>query len=589
MGYLIFALHTVFCIVEASVNKGGIPGHKYLPIVQTVHGIIQGQTVISKDGRYSHQYLGIPYATPPIGHLRFQKPQPYTGQWSGVLDASMFQPSCMQPRLPRSGRRAIDIWNPENEFKENCLTLNIWTPYPRRTNSSVMVWIHGDSFIKGSSSLPIHNGKTLASHGDVIVVTFNYRLGALGFLATGDNRIEGNMGLYDQRMALFWVKKNIQVFGGNPNSITIFGESSGAASVGFHLLAQSGENLFHRAILQSGSPIAYWASMSKAQASQRLKKFLKKLKCEDDGNLRNCLSQIPAEVIVRAQQDLASVQFGHFTWVPVIDHILIGDNPRYLIKNLPKKKVNVLLGTNKNEGSRWMVYLLNFLRYKRPFKLKTKQLRSLIDQVFYELSDAARSKIKEFYFKFAHNKTTPTFNRDLYQILLEDRHMYCPMLDMAKALSGTDVNDVFMYRMKHRSRRENWPKWMGVVHGTDLQYVLGAPIEEPRVFNDKERKLSLRMMSYWSNFAKYGNPTAGQRNVLPKWPKFENTTGKFVKFKVMDNLEIGQNFRDENCAIWREIETEALEYESDKKSIISEFPSENEAFDIGESFYYNVF
>lgn len=283
------------------------------------------------------------------------------------------------------------------------------------------------------------------------------------------------MGLYDQRMALLWVKKNIKAFGGNPNSVTIFGESSGAASVGFHLLAQSGEDLFHRAILQSGSPVAYWASMSKPQASQRLKRFLEKLKCEDNDKLLHCLSQIPADMIVRAQQDLVSVQFGHFTWVPVIDHILIGDNPRYLIRNLPKKKVNVLLGTNKNEGSRWMVYLLNFLRYKQPFKLKTKQLHSLIDQVFYELSGSARSKIKEFYFKLARNKTTPTFNRDLYEVLLEDRHMFCPMLDMAKALSGTGVNDVFMYRMKHRSRGEDWPKWMGVVHGTDLQVLFASP------------------------------------------------------------------------------------------------------------------
>ena len=275
------------------------------------------------------------------------------------------------------------------------------------------------------------------------------------------------MGLYDQRMVMRWVRDNIKVFGGNPQSVTIFGESSGSASVGFHLLSPRSEELFDRAILQSGSPLAYWASMSKSQASERLKKMLKKLKCEDNNNLVHCLSQIPAEVIVKAQQDLASVQFGHFTWVPVIDHILIKDNPRFLIKN-HRIKQPILLGTNKNEGSRWMVYLLNFLKYKQPYKLKSKQLHSLIDRVFYELSDSARTKIKDFYFKLAHNKTTPKFNRDLYQVVLEDRHMFCPMLDMAKAVSGSH-NDVFMYRLKHRTRGEDWPKWMGVVHGTDLQ------------------------------------------------------------------------------------------------------------------------
>ena len=281
----------------------------------------------------------------------------------------------------------------------------------------------------------------------------------------------GNMGLYDQRLVMRWVKKNIKVFGGNPQSVTIFGESSGAASVGYHLLAYSGEELFQRAILQSGSPLAYWASMRKAQASQRLKKLLEKLNCQDDSNLVHCLSQIPAEVIVKAQQDLASVQFGHFTWVPVIDNLLIKDNPRHMIENLRMQKTSILLGTNKNEGSRWMVYLLNYLKYKQPFMLKSQELHSLVDRVFYELSDSARTKIKDFYFKLEHNKTSPKFNRDLYQVVLEDRHMFCPMLDMAKGLSNLG-NDVFMYRLKHRTRGEDWPKWMGVVHGTDLQVFL---------------------------------------------------------------------------------------------------------------------
>lgn len=137
-------LSLIFTIYGKVINtndtqKDSIPGQAYLPIVQTRYGIIQGQTVTSKDGRYSHEYLGIPYATPPLGKLRFKKPEPFTRNWSGVLNARRFGPSCMQPRLPRSGRRTIDIWNPIDKFKEDCLTLNIWTPYPRRQNSSVMV------------------------------------------------------------------------------------------------------------------------------------------------------------------------------------------------------------------------------------------------------------------------------------------------------------------------------------------------------------------------------------------------------------------------------------------------------------------
>ena len=291
------------------------------------------------------------------------------------------------------------------------------------------------------------------------------------------------MGLHDQRMALLWIKDNIKVFGGNPNSVTIFGESSGAASVGLHLLSPENENLFQRAVLQSGSPLAYWATMTKFQASQRLQRFLKKVNCPDDDGILNCLYKIPAEVIVKAQQDLSSLQFGHFSWVPVVDHEVILDNPRYILNNMSIKRSNILLGSSKNEGSRWMVYLLKFLKYKEPFTLQSEELRTLIDKVFYELSETARSKIKDFYQLLEHNKTNPKYNRDLYQIVLEDRHMFCPMLDFAKAFSGLG-NDVFMYRLKHRTRHEDWPEWMGVVHGSDLQVCnyqpeLPQPVADP--------------------------------------------------------------------------------------------------------------
>ena len=277
------------------------------------------------------------------------------------------------------------------------------------------------------------------------------------------------MGLHDQRLVLSWVQKNIKEFGGNPNSVTIFGESSGASSVGFHLLSPRNENLFHHAIIQSGSPLAYWASMSKAQAQERFRDFLDKINCPNNRNLLLCLGDVPGKIIVSVQQDLRTAQFGHFTWVPVVDDEIMFDNPRNVLqKRLVNKKVNILLGSSKNEGSRWMVYLLNFLKYKVPFTINGKDFLSLIDQVFFELSETSRRHIKEFYLQLENNKTSPKYNRDLYQIILEDRHMVCPMLDFAKSFSDLG-SDVYMYRLKHRASNEDWPKWMGVVHGSDLQ------------------------------------------------------------------------------------------------------------------------
>ena len=195
-----------------------------------------------------------------------------------------------------------------------------------------------------------------------------------------------------------WIQNNIFAFGGNSNSITLFGESSGAASVGFHLLFSGDDELFQRAILQNGTSLAYWGTMTKPQARQRLKRLLKKVNCQDDHTILNCLNQIPPEVIVKAQQDLSSVQLGHFTWVPVVDHQLILNNPRIMLSNLQMKRSNILPGSSKNEGSRWMVYLLNFLKpHKALFTLTSNELHSLIDKVFYELSEPTRSKIKNIF------------------------------------------------------------------------------------------------------------------------------------------------------------------------------------------------
>ncbi|XP_015279094.1 PREDICTED: cholinesterase-like, partial [Gekko japonicus] len=249
-------------------------------IVVTSSGPIKGRRLQVGSGSVT-AYLGIPYAEPPVGKLRFQKPLPHQ-PWSQVLEATSFGNSCSQFLFPDSPQSSMwTVWPP---LSENCLFLNIWAPHPRPpTPVPVLVWIHGGGYITGTSSLEMYNGASLAAEEDLVVVSLNYRLGALGFLSLPPSA-PGNAGLWDQQLALKWVKENAASFGGDPTRVTIFGHSAGGALVGFHLLSPESQPLFARAVMQSGTMNAVWAWTSPEEAKQKALDLAQKLGCiQDDG------------------------------------------------------------------------------------------------------------------------------------------------------------------------------------------------------------------------------------------------------------------------------------------------------------------
>lgn len=219
--------------------------------VDTTTGPIAGQ-LIYFHGRQVCQFIGIPYAQAPIGKLRFMKPLPINTKWRNVIEENQFKPSCPQ-EFPNWAKHMMRPTT--NETNEDCLYLNIWQPVydessPRK---SIIMWIHGGGFQFGSGTLDETNGTALAAHEDVIVVTINYRLNALGFLNIPDSPISGNMGLYDQATALNWIHENSHLFNGNHHSITLWGQGMGAISITGHLVSHLTRNKFKRAIIQTGS------------------------------------------------------------------------------------------------------------------------------------------------------------------------------------------------------------------------------------------------------------------------------------------------------------------------------------------------
>lgn len=265
------------------------------PEVRLPQGLIRGRIVKSStSGREFVAFLGIPYATPPLGSLRFKLPVPPT-LWNHVYSATSYREPC-----PQFDSRATELGN------EDCLYLNVYTPaLPSSGTASmyqakypVMVYIQAESFENGDSSL--YGPDKLVDH-EVVLVTFNYRLGLLGFLSTADEAASGNWGLHDQRMVLQWIKAHIDLFSGDPNRVTLFGQGAGAASVVLHLAAPKSEGLFHRAIAQSGSALCDWAiekdPLSFAQG------VAESVGCPNNSNERmvECLRTISASSLLRAQ------------------------------------------------------------------------------------------------------------------------------------------------------------------------------------------------------------------------------------------------------------------------------------------------
>lgn len=478
-------------------------------IIRTTKGLVRGQRVSSVTGKQVDQFLSIPYAKPPIGKYRFKHPRPMD-QWTHIFNATTPPNSCYQMNDTTFGDEfpGSMIWNPPTKLSEDCLTLNLWVPYPRQKNAAVLAWIFGGGFYSGTIALSMYDGRTLVSEENVILVSINYRLGNLGFLylEKGRNEAPGNAGMFDQIMGLQWIRDNIKFFGGNPNNVTLFGESAGAVSISFHLLSPLSRNLFSQAILQSGGPTVPWGTTSTTKMNQRGLLLAEAVGCpRDEAKLEltmECLRKIdPAHLVGNETNENYGVV--EFAFTPIVDGVFLDDSPEKLLESKDFKKTKLMLGSNTEEGTYFIIYhLTELFKNSEDVFLTREDFKKTVKELTPNMNPIGQEAIMYQYTDWL-NPHDQIKNRDAIDKIVGDYHFTCHVNRIADKYASSG-NDVFMYYFTHRSTQNPWPKWMGTMHGDEISFIFGEPLNPKYGYNQQEIELSRKMMKFWANFAKNG-------------------------------------------------------------------------------------
>nr|XP_034992047.1 acetylcholinesterase isoform X1 [Zootoca vivipara] len=520
-------------------------------LVATQTGRVRGIRVRVLDGRVS-AFLGIPFAEPPVGPRRFLRPEPVK-PWSHELDASSYRHACYQVvDNTYPGFHGTEMWNPNHNMSEDCLYLNVWVPSPRPKNATVLVWIYGGGFYSGSSSLDVYDGRFLTYTQNVVLVSITYRVGAFGFLALlGSQEAPGNMGLLDQRLALQWIQNNIQFFGGNPKAVTIFGESAGGASVSMHLLSAQSRPLFQRAILQSGTVNAPWATITPAESRRRATLLGKRVGCHftNDSELVSCLrTKHPQELVDEEWSVLPYKSIFRFSFVPVIDGDFFPDTPEAMLSTGNFKETQVLLGVVKDEGTYFLIYGAPGFSKDNESLISREDFLDGVRIGVPHANDIAAEAVVLQYTDW-EDEDNREKNREAMDDIVGDHNVICPTMHFARRYAEHG-NKVYAYFFDHRASNLMWPLWMGVPHGYEIEFIFGLPLNDSLNYTPEEKELSRRMMRYWANFARTGNPT-DPSDKEESWPVYNLSDQQYVKLNTQP-LSTDRSLRAQICAFWNQ-------------------------------------
>ena len=454
--------------------------------VKTGEGRVQGKTI--NEGKV-RAFLGLPYAAPPVGNLRWKAAEPAL-KWKGTRAATEFGAHCAQ------GHVFDDMIFQDSGPSEDCLFLNVYTPANAKANSKlpVMFWIHGGGYTGGASSEPRHNGDFLPLKG-VVLVTINYRLGVFGFLATADlakeaNGAAGNYGLLDMVAALHWVKDNIRNFGGDPGNVTIFGESAGSFAVSTLMASPMAQGLFQKAIGESGAAFSdVLPTNSLEEVEKKDAEWVASLGVKSLADLR----AIPADKILESTKGKGMNGFA-----PDIDGRLLTEPVPATYAAGKQAHVPLLAGWNRDEGS-----------FMAMHGMTVEQWKKMADGLF-------KDRAPEFLKLYPGNTDAEALRSAIDYG--SDSFIAFGTWKWLEAARKTGDSPVYRYHFELAAPPSKFHPGSFAFHSDDIEYVFGTLATRPgAVWRPEDWKLSDEMMTYWTNFAKTGEPNGPG---VPEWPKY---------------------------------------------------------------------
>ncbi|XP_072289415.1 bile salt-activated lipase-like [Eucyclogobius newberryi] len=520
-----------------------------LGVVQTEGGAVEGKR--HSTGLFSgvDVFKGIPFADVP---KRWEKPQPHPG-WTGVLKATKYKERCLQ----------VNLLQTKTQGSEDCLYLNVFVPQGSKLsqNLPVMVYLFGGAFLLGASNdvevlgQSLYDGVELADRGNVIVVTVNYRVGTLGFLSSGDHRVPGNFGLWDQHAAICWVKRNIHKFGGNSDNMTIFGQSAGAASVSYQMLSPHSRGLFRRAISQGGVALSPWAHQR--APFNLLKKIASKVGCwrMDVDVMISCLKMTdPVGLTMAGKIDVLlllgrGVVMDLLELAPVVDGDFIPDEPSKLFSNAGQ--FDYMAGVNSMDGHIFAGVDVPSINQGNGNTTEA-QVRGVLAGLTKQRSGPVLDRALDLYSSTWGAPPDPSkLKKSVADIETDFLFLVPTQIALKLHAKHSSGARTYSYLFDMKTRIPGFPAWVGAEHAEDLQYLFGKPFSFALAYFPRHRDLSRYMIQYWSNFARTGDPNSGESRVPVPWPRFTRSYKQFLQINhKMTKSSVSSDLREDYVSFW---------------------------------------